>query len=80
MEVPAIFKEIQRIRDISDYYMYQTFNMGIGMEVVVKSIVDASKIIDIADSYNIPAFFIGHTEASKTGKNTVQIGPYTYTK
>lgn len=80
LEVPAIFKEIQRIRDISDYYMYQTFNMGIGMEVVVKSIVDASKIIDIADSYNIPAFFIGHTEASKTGKNTVQIGPYTYTK
>ena len=80
LEVPAIFKEIQRIRDISDYYMYQTFNMGIGMEVVVKSIVDASKIIDIADSYNIPAFLIGHTEASKTGKNTVQIGPYTYTK
>ena len=80
LEVPAIFKEIQKIRDISDYYMYQTFNMGIGMEVVVKSIVDASKIIDIADSYNIPAFFIGHTEASKTGKNTVQIGPYTYTK
>lgn len=80
LEVPPIFREIQNIRNIDNRYMYQTFNMGIGMEIVVKSLSDANLVRIHARRYGIPAFIIGRTEASKTGKNTVQIGPYTYTK
>ena len=80
LEVPPIFKEIQRIRNIDDYNMYQTFNMGIGMEIVVKSLQEANAIVKHAESYNIPALLIGHTEKSEDGKNMVKIGDLTYTK
>ena len=35
MEVQPIFKIIQKLGKISDYEMYKTFNMGMGMAVVV---------------------------------------------
>ena len=72
-ETPVIFKEIQRIRDIDDRYMYQTFNMGIGMEIIVDTEEDANKVISIAHSFNIPASIIGYTAQSKEG-NQVEIG------
>lgn len=80
LEVPPIFKAIQEIRDIDDYNMYETFNMGIGMEVIVKSLEDAEKVISKAQFYDIPAFLIGHTEATEDGKNKVKIGSCVYTK
>ncbi len=80
LKVPTIFKEIQEIRNIDDYHMYQTFNMGIGMELVVKSLQDAEKVIRHANTYDIPAFIIGHTEKSKDDKNMVKIGSSIYTK
>ena len=80
LEVPPIFKEIQKIRNIDDYHMYQTFNMGIGMEILVKSMEDANKVILHAKKYDIPAFIIGHTEVSDDNKNRVKIGSLTYTK
>ena len=72
LKTPAIFKEIQEIRNIPDYNMYQTFNMGIGMEVVVKTEADANRIIEIANKFNIEAAIIGYTEET-TGGNIVKI-------
>lgn len=80
LAVPPIFKEIQEIRGIDDYYMYQTFNMGIGMEVVVKSLSDAEKVIQYANKYGICAYVTGHTETSADGINRVKIGSSIYTK
>lgn len=80
LKVPAIFREIQEIRSIDDYHMYQTFNMGIGMEILVKGLSDAKEVILHANKYGIPAFIIGHTEVSKDGKNRVKIGSSIYTK
>lgn len=78
--VPPIFEAIQEIRGIDDYHMYQTFNMGIGMEVVVKSVDDASKVVRHAHEYNIPAFLIGYTKLSNNHRNRVKIGSSIYTK
>lgn len=80
LSVPPIFKAIQEIRGIDDYHMYQTFNMGIGMEVIARSLADAEKIISIANKYDISAYIIGHTETSEDGKNSVLIGENVYTK
>lgn len=80
LEVPPIFKEIQEIRNIDDYHMYQTFNMGIGMEIIVKSLEDAQRVMHYAANYDIPVFMIGHTEASEDGKNRVLIGSSIYEK
>lgn len=80
LEVPPIFKAIQTIRNIDNYHMYQTFNMGIGMEIIVKSLSDAEKVIAYANKYEIPAFIIGHTEVSEDDKNRVKIGSSVYTK
>ena len=80
LKVPPIFKAIQEIRDIDDYHMYQTFNMGIGMEVIVKDPEDAYKIINYANNYGINAYVIGHTEASSDGINRVKIGDSIYIK
>ena len=80
LAVPPIFEAIQTVGGIDDYHMYQTFNMGIGMEVVVKNSDDADKVIQCANQYDISAYVIGHTEASADGNNKVQIGSSVYTK
>ena len=80
LAVPPIFKAIQEIRGIDDYHMYQTFNMGIGMEVIVKNYGDVCKVIEYAKKYDIPASVIGHTEYSEDDKNIVKIGDCVYTK
>lgn len=80
LEVPPIFKAIQEMRNIDDYHMFQTFNMGIGMEIIVNGLSDAKKVILHAKRYDIPAFMIGHTEVSEDGKNRVKIGSSIYTK
>ena len=80
LEVPPIFKAIQKARDIDDYHMFRTFNMGIGMEVYVSSSEEAEKVIACAKKYAIPAFVIGHTEAREEGSNQVKIGDSVYTK
>lgn len=73
IDVPPIFREIKAARNIEDYYMYQTFNMGIGMEIIANTEEDAQRIIEIAKSLNINSAIIGHTEKSD-GVNRVEIG------
>ena len=78
--VPPIFKEIQAARDIDNYHMYRTFNMGIGMEVYVASSADAKKVISHASKYEIPAYVIGYTANSVDCKNRVRIEHCDYVK
>ncbi len=81
LSVPPIFRAIQEIGGIDDYYMYQTFNMGVGMEIIVKSKGEAFRVIEHAERYNISAAVTGYTRASNDGRNQVVIdGKYTYTK
>ncbi len=57
-KVPAIFSLIQKKGDIEDREMYRTFNMGIGMVVVVAK-CDAAKSICILKQHGAGAHVIG---------------------
>ncbi len=57
-----IFKEIQKIGNVSNEEMFKTFNMGIGF-CVVCSKEHSKKVIDIAEKhYNIKSQIIGKIE------------------
>ncbi|AEF96117.1 phosphoribosylformylglycinamidine cyclo-ligase [Methanotorris igneus] len=70
-EVLPIFKEIQRLGNVPDEEMFRTFNMGIGFCVIVDK-EDAEKVIEIANSYNIPAFVIGRIKEEPKNKVIVK--------
>ena len=57
-EIPEIFKLIQRKGEIPNRDMYNTFNMGIGMCIVVSD-QDAEKAIDIIAGYGEEACLLG---------------------
>lgn len=57
-EVPYIFKYLQEKGGISEHDMYNTFNMGIGMSVVVPA-ADKEKAIEIMTANGVPAYEIG---------------------
>lgn len=57
-EVPYIFRYLQEKGGISEHDMYNTFNMGIGMSVVVPA-KDKEKAIEVLKSHDVPAYEIG---------------------
>lgn len=57
-EVPAIFKLIQKEGNIPERDMYNTFNMGIGMAIIVPK-EDVKKAIEILESEGETAYEIG---------------------
>lgn len=57
-EVPYIFKYLQEKGGISEHDMYNTFNMGIGMSVVVPA-KDKEKAIEDLKAHDVPAYEIG---------------------
>ncbi|MGN1119481.1 MAG: phosphoribosylformylglycinamidine cyclo-ligase [Oscillospiraceae bacterium] len=65
-EVPAIFKLLQKEGSISEHDMYNTFNMGIGMMLVVDK-ADAERAVEILKANGENAFIIGETIASDEG-------------
>lgn len=65
-EVPAIFRLIQREGNIPEHDMYNTFNMGIGMALVVDK-ADAQKTVEILKENGENAFVIGETVESGEG-------------
>lgn len=73
LKTPRIFEEIQEIRGFKDINMYQTFNMGIGMEIIARTIHDAFKIKKIANSFGIDSAIIGVTSKSENEYNEVNI-------
>ena len=65
-EVPAIFGLMQREGNIPEHDMYNTFNMGIGMTLVVDK-TDAQKTVDILAENGEKAYIIGETISGDEG-------------
>lgn len=65
-EVPYLFRLLQEKGSISDTEMFSTFNMGVGMCVVVKK-EDARRSIDILKENGVSAFVLGMLKAGDEG-------------
>ncbi len=64
--VPPIFDLIQKEGNIPEHDMYNTFNMGVGMAIVVDS-ADADKAVEILKENGEDAFVIGKTVEGTVG-------------
>jgi phosphoribosylformylglycinamidine cyclo-ligase len=64
--VPGIFRKLQKKGGIGEHEMYRTFNMGIGMALVV-SPADAEKTLSRFAGLNQKAWIIGHIVKGKRG-------------
>ncbi len=58
--IPPIFTLIQKEGNIPEHDMYNTFNMGVGMAIVVDK-ADAEKTIEVLKANGENAFIIGET-------------------
>ncbi|MDE7231091.1 MAG: phosphoribosylformylglycinamidine cyclo-ligase, partial [Oscillospiraceae bacterium] len=65
-DVLPIFDLIQKEGGISEHDMYNTFNMGVGMAVVVDK-ADADKAVEILNANGEKASIIGETVSSDEG-------------
>ena len=70
--MPPLFKAIQSTEDIEDRYMFQTFNNGIGMDIVVPDCKSAVAIIEISKKMGVAATIIGYVQKSNN-LNTNQV-------
>ncbi|MHA8101296.1 AIR synthase related protein [Aquirufa nivalisilvae] len=77
--VPALFEMIQKESGTSYQEMYQVFNMGHRMEIYVNPMY-ADQIIQISQSFGIPAQVIGRVEPSTSKKLTIrsEFGEFLY--
>lgn len=64
--IPPIFALLQREGNISEHDMFNTFNMGVGMAVVVDK-ADADKAVGILKANGERAFIIGETVSGDDG-------------
>jgi len=63
-DVPPLFKLIKEQSETEWREMYQVFNMGHRMEIYTDEDT-AQKIIEISNSFNIPAQIVGRVEESE---------------
>lgn len=66
LKIPAIFGLIQKTGNISERDMFNTFNMGVGMSVVVGK-ADAEKAVEILKAHGEDAYVIGEVVKSDEG-------------
>jgi len=71
-EPSPIFKLIQREGGVPWKEMYETFNMGIGFEVIVEK-GHEDEIIQIAEKYKVTSQVIGRIESAEKSTNEVVI-------
>lgn len=64
--IPPIFALLQKEGNISEHDMFNTFNMGVGMAVVVDK-ADADKAVEILKANGEQAFIIGETVSGDDG-------------
>ena len=69
-EVPAIFKMLAKEGNVDEHVMYNTFNMGIGMMVVVDK-NDVDKTISAIAKAGEKAFVIGEIKEGEKGVTLV---------
>jgi phosphoribosylformylglycinamidine cyclo-ligase len=60
-----IFKVMQEIGNVPDDEMYRTFNMGIGMVLIVKE-KDAQNLLRALKAVKLKSTIIGHIEKLPT--------------
>ena len=65
-EVPGIFKLIQKLGKVEYNEMYNTFNMGIGLVLVV-SPDKAREVVKEIENYGEKAYVIGHVDKGQGG-------------
>lgn len=65
-EVPAIFKMLAKEGDVSEQVMYNTFNMGIGMMVVVDK-EDVDRTVSAIEKAGEKAWVIGEIKEGEKG-------------
>lgn len=63
-EVPAIFNTIQKMANLEKEDMFGTFNMGIGMTVIVEDKY-AQAVVEAVKNNNWPAYIIGKVSKKK---------------
>jgi phosphoribosylformylglycinamidine cyclo-ligase len=65
-EVPAIFKLLAKKGNIAEQMMYNTYNMGIGMMVVVDK-DDVDKTMEAIKAAGETSFVVGEIKAGQKG-------------
>lgn len=70
LPVPPLFKLIQEESGTSWQEMYKVFNMGHRLEIYLPE-ADAARVIEISESFGIPAQVIGRVEAAAEKKLTI---------
>ena len=65
-EVPYIFKLLQERGNVNEHDMYNTFNMGIGMSIVIPK-TDVTAAIALMESFGIKAYEIGEIAKGDEG-------------
>lgn len=71
-EVPAIFQMIQREAGLDSGDMFQTFNMGVGLVMVVPP-EETDKALAKLKTHNLEAWVIGEIDSRPEGSNGVQL-------
>ena len=69
-EVPAIFKLLSEKGNVSEHDMYNTYNMGVGMMIVV-SPEDADRAVSSLNASNEKAFVVGKIVSGEKGVEIV---------
>ncbi len=79
LPVPPLFTLIQKESGTSWQEMYKVFNMGHRLELYLSEEY-ANRVIEISESFGIPAQIIGRVEASETRKLTIksEFGEFLY--
>jgi len=65
-EVPEIFRKIQRKGRISETEMFRTFNMGLGMIIVIEP-RDYAAAKKIFDRWKVDSWIVGSVDKGKGG-------------
>ena len=65
-EVPYIFKLLQERGNVNEHDMYNTFNMGIGMSIVIPK-ADVAEAIALMKEFGIAAYEIGEIAKGDEG-------------
>jgi phosphoribosylformylglycinamidine cyclo-ligase len=69
-DIPSLFRVLERAGAVPRDEMYRTFNMGVGMAVIVAP-ADAEAVIAAARGAGVPAWMLGETRAG-TGRVVLQ--------
>lgn len=69
--VPPLFELIARESGTDPSEMYKVFNMGHRMEIYLNE-KDATRVIEISESFGIPAQIIGHVENAPSNLLTIK--------